>query len=427
MRNVEVADLFCGAGGTSEGLGRAAEALGVPLNLVAINHWNQAVASHKRNHPWARHICADLGCLDPNKVIPGGRLDVLLASPECTYHSRACGAKPCSDQSRASAFHVTHWLERLRVEQVCVENVPEFEEWGPLLRRRLTWRGKTYQRLRPDPRRKGETFRAWVGLIESMGYRVEWRRLNAADYGGAQARVRLFVRAARRGAIEWPAASHVGRHRGAREIIDWELKGKSIFGRHKPLQPRTMQRIMVGLERFGGAPFLAVLRGTHERQSGSWARSVDAPLPTISAGGVHVAICEPFIIPMEHSGRGALRGVREPLPTITTARGGALGLVTVEPQPQPFLVKYYGTGENVASVDQPLPTITTKDRLGLVETSGYDVLFRMLQPHELAAGQGLERCQFEGTKEAQVRQIGNAVERHTAQALCTSMLRRRSK
>ena len=79
---IYAADLFCGAGGSSTGLVRAAESRGLKIELLAVNHWPLAVQTHTNNHPWARHLCADLSSVDPSKVIPGGALDLLIASPE---------------------------------------------------------------------------------------------------------------------------------------------------------------------------------------------------------------------------------------------------------------------------------------------------------------------------------------------------------
>lgn len=397
------ADLFCGAGGTSTGMVRAARRRGIDLRLVAVNHWAVAVATHTANHPWARHVCADLASVeaDPSRLVPDGALELLVASPECTHHSNARGGKPCSDQSRASAWHVLHWCERLNVQEVLVENVREFADWGPLLAQSIRWRGKRYPKWRPDPRRKGDTFRAWAAALESLGYRVEWRILNAADYGSATTRKRLFVRASKRGAICWPQESHAAaatadrrRWKPARDVIDWSLKGESIFGRKRPLKPKTLARIEAGLRKFGGEAFIAVLRGTDERQAGSWAGSVEEPLKTISAGGIHAALCEPFILG-QHSG-GAPRGVSQPMPTICTESRG-IALV------QPFVLNVaHAGGERVSSC--------------------MDIRFRMLQPHELAAAMGFEGYEFSGTKTDQVRQIGNAVAVEPAEALCGSIM-----
>ncbi len=476
------ADLFCGAGGTSTGLVRASRARGIHLDLLAINHWRVAVDTHIRNHPWARHLCADLSSVDPNKAIPGGTLDLLIASPECTHHSIARGGKPCSDQSRASAWHVLHWAERLRIDHILIENVQEFQQWGPL-----------GMDNRPIKSRKGETFRAFLAALRSMGFDVEHRILNAADYGDATSRRRLFIQAARDGKrITWPRPTHAGRWRPAREIIDWTLKGESIRNRKRPLAPKTLDRIEAGLKKFGGQAFIAVLRGTDEqRQGGSWARSLDKPLPTISAGGIHAAICEPFVLG-QHSG-GAPRAVSQPIPTICTesrgialvqpflvpmygerpnqvprthdindpvptipaSGGGKFGLcepfivqyqggngskalrthsvdAPLPTQPtenrfglcQPYLVKYYGKSD-ARPISEPLGTITSLDRFALVEPTRMDIYFRMLQPHELAAAMGFDGYEFAGTKTDQVRQIGNAVAVKTAQALCGAIIDQR--
>lgn len=445
---VYAADLFCGAGGTSTGLAMACKAAGLDVELLAINHWDVAIDSHTANHPWARHRCESLDNVDPRKAIPGGRLQLLVASPECTHHSRARGGKPMSDQSRASAWHVLRWAEALYIENILVENVPEFLEWGPIGASGLPLKSK-----------KGETFRAFVSGLRSLGYRVDWKILNAADYGDVTTRNRLFVQA-RRGnrPISWPAPSHSSsgdatlfgarsRWRAAREIIDWSVPGKSIFGRSKPLAPKTLARIAEGLRRFGGKsaePFLIVLR----QHSG--ARSLDEPLPTMCAGGEHLGLVEPFAIGQQS---GAVpRSVGEPLPTIATS--GAVALVepflvpfygeragqpprshaVSEPVPtipasaskfglvEPFLVSFYGNG-STTPVSNPVPTVTTKDRFGLVEQYEVDIRFRMLQPQELAAAMGFPSdYQFAGNREARVRQIGNAVPVNLAKALCSTLL-----
>ena len=77
------ADLFCGAGGSSTGLELACEEKGFKLKLLAINHWEVAIATHTINHPEANHLCENLDNVNPRKVVPDGYLDILVASPEC--------------------------------------------------------------------------------------------------------------------------------------------------------------------------------------------------------------------------------------------------------------------------------------------------------------------------------------------------------
>lgn len=360
---IRAADLFCGAGGTSTGLALACKERSVDVDLVAVNHWKTAVETHARNHPWARHCDKSLENPEaaPRVLVPGGRLQILTASPECTNHSIACGGRPLNEQSRATASYVTKWAQELYIENILVENVKEFRDWGPL-----------GANNRPLKSRKGETYKAWLNMLASLGYRIEERLLNAADYGAATSRVRLFIQA-RRGnrKISWPSPTHSAdggrglfgetkKHRGAAEIIDWTLRGESIFRRKKPLARNTMRRIAAGLQKFGGA-FIVHLKGTDPGQLDGSAKSVEKPLGTITAKGGHWAVCEPFIL-QQQSG-GAPRSTKDPLPTVATK--GAIAMV------QPFLVPYYGERKGqeprTHDVNAPLPTVVTNPKFGLVQ------------------------------------------------------------
>ena len=105
------------------------------------------------------------------EVVPEGKLDLLMASPTCTYHSRARGGKPISDQGRMDPWAIVHWCTELRVRRLLVENVPEFVDWGPL----------DLRTGRPIKRRHGEYFRAWIAALQGAGFKLDWRVLNAAD------------------------------------------------------------------------------------------------------------------------------------------------------------------------------------------------------------------------------------------------------
>jgi DNA (cytosine-5)-methyltransferase 1 len=82
-------DLFCGAGGSSTGAVEAEIAV-----RIAANHWKLAVDSHNENHPRTAHDCADISQVDPRRY---PHTDILWASPECTNHSQAKGAKRAID------------------------------------------------------------------------------------------------------------------------------------------------------------------------------------------------------------------------------------------------------------------------------------------------------------------------------------------
>ena len=89
-----VEDLFCGAGGSSTGAEHAITEIGGRMELRAVNHWPVAVQTHQLNHPTARHYVQGLEQADPETIVPERYLDILLASPECRFYSRARGASP---------------------------------------------------------------------------------------------------------------------------------------------------------------------------------------------------------------------------------------------------------------------------------------------------------------------------------------------
>lgn len=467
LRPFKAADLFCGAGGTSTGLVQALTGAGRTVDLTAVNHWPVAVETHAANHPEARHVCETLDSVDPRKLIDG-ELDLLVASPECTHHSIARGGKPINDQSRATAWHVLRWIDATRPKGVLLENVPEWESWAP-----IGTNGK------PMKSRKGETFQALINAIRSLGYTVEYRVLVAADYGAATTRRRLFVMAVRgKGPIPWPDATHgplnqpAGRRgpirgtlfdqtlepwRAAKQVIDWSIPSRSIFDpTRRPLSPKTIDRIIAGAAKFWKvdlAPFL--FHVTH----GGRATSLDRPFPTITgANRGELAVVEPFILPHRMFQQMDVDSVNDPLRTITGVSGKSTSLVEPflvpffgerngqtprthgldDPLPtitshgagglcEPLLIPYCSNGGQLArTVSQPIGTITCRDRYMLVEVAGHqyalDIRLRMLQPHELAAGQGFPTgYKFAGNRQEQIKQIGNAVEVNQARALCAAL------
>lgn len=391
---IPIADLFCGAGGTSQGAVEAIEALGFRADLTAVNHWPVAVATHTVNHPEARHLCASLDSINPRDLFKAGELKLLWASPECTHHSVARGGTPINDQSRATAWCVTRWAEALRPEVILVENVPEFRTWGPI-----------GSNGRPLKSKKGETFGAWLNSLRSLGYTVDYRILVAADYGDPTTRRRLFVQAVRgKRKIVWPEPTHapqgetdlLGTRKpwvAAREIIDWTLEGQSIYERKRPLSDKTIRRIMAGLEKFGLKPFVLPGQGDAGHQvprkhdiekpmptvtaqghfhlaepflvpqhSEHEPRSLERPAPAVTTTSRGVGLAQPFLIAMEHGGH--VRSIDKPLNTVTTAKGGAHAIA------QPLLVTIDRPVTNRSKarpVDEPFPTVTGNNRIGVAE------------------------------------------------------------
>ena len=313
-----VVDNFAGGGGASIGVEAA---LGRPID-VAINHDAEAIAMHQANHPATRHVLQDLWDVDPLEATGGKPVGLAWFSPDCKHFSKAKGGKPVEKRIRSLAWIVVRWAARVKPRVIILENVEEFQTWGPLVNGR------------PCPRRKGMTFTQWVKHLEALGYEVDWKQLRASDYGTPTIRKRLFVIARCDGQpIVWPEPTHgpgLLPYRAAAECIDWSIPCPSIFERKRPLVPNTMRRIARGVQRF-----------------------------VIEAQ-------EPFILSVAHSGTtGRGRYVwspDEPLRTQTSFKDKAL--VT------PFLTPYYGPKsehENRAkSPDEPLYTQTSENRFGLV-------------------------------------------------------------
>ena len=453
-RRALVADLFCGAGSLSAGANDALIELGYETEFTAVNHWDIATQTYAMNHVGARVHCVSLEAARPVDLMPEGYLDLLMGGIECTYFSRARGGKPVTDQQRMSAWQVVRWCTDLRVGNLLLENVPEFIEWGPV----------SVRTGKPIKRRKGEYFRAWRDALGAIGHRLECRVVNCADYGDPTTRQRLIMMAAAGGkAVPWPKPSHgkVAQNglmpwRGAREIIDWSLHGASIFDRKRPLAPKTLARIAAGLVKHRWPePFLVVLRRHAD------ARGIDLPLPALCAAGTHVGLAQPILLNtaaaiepfvLSQCSGGAPRGASEPVPTICNEGAHAL------------IAPYYGSGSGLTcnSVEQPLPAATTKGRFGLVvplthtdksnrsRSDGeplptlttanrgelalvtdsperqHDILFRMLQPHELAAAMSISTAErpyhFVGNKTQVVRQIGQAVPRMTGRAMALALM-----
>lgn len=447
----------------------------------------------------------------------------------CKHFSKAKGGKPVNKEIRGLAWVVIRWARDVKPRVIILENVEEFQTWGPLLKN-----GK------PCPARKGFTFRRWVNELKRLGYQVEHKELRACDYGAPTTRKRLFLIARCDGApIIWPEATHgPGRpepYRTAAECIDWSLPCPSIFNRERPLAENTLRRIARGIQRYvieSPDPFiiplthhgdrrvhpiaepLPTVTGAHRgelalvsptlvqtgygEREGQAPRCLDIhqPLGTVVAHGQKHALVSAFLAkhyggvvgtPLTRSidtitsvdhhsvvachlqrdfGKSVGSAPTDPLPTTTAGGGGKSALVAShmvklrggldthhttaqdwrEPAPtltaggthlaevRAFLVKYYGSDQDPQLLE-PLHTITTRDRFGLVTVAGEDYVIadigmRMLAPRELFTAQGFPmtyriEIEYKGkplSKTAQVRMCGNSVSPYAGAALVRANL-----
>ena len=311
-------DNFAGGGGASTGIERAT---GRPIT-IAVNHSRAAIAMHRANHPHTHHECEDIWAVDPRTVCAGRRVRRAWFSPDCTHFSKAKGAQPRSKEVRGLAGVVVKWAREVQPEEIFLENVEEFQDWGP-----LDENGK------PDRALRGTDFRAWLAALVDCGYDVQYRVLVAANYGTPTTRKRLFLKAVRKGRpIVWPAATHGKGHaqpwNTAASIIDWSLPCPSIFDRKRPLAEATLRRIAAGLKRYvidAANPFIVPL--TH--QGGDRTHSLSDPFRTITAANRgELALVTPYLATVTHTqGGDRVASASEPLRTVTTAKGGEFVLV----------------------------------------------------------------------------------------------------
>ncbi|CAM8062644.1 DNA cytosine methyltransferase [Citrobacter freundii] len=154
--------------------------------------------------------------------------------------------------------------------------------------------------------------------------------------------------------------------------------------------------------------------------------STDAPAHTVTTTDHH-AVVTSHLVHLRGTCKDG-RKVDQPMPTVT-AGGLHIGEVRA------FLMKYYGNEKSGVSLDEPLGTVTTNDRFGLLTVDGtdyqiVDIGMRMLQPHELYKAQGFPDGyvidqDYRGNryaKDKQVARCGNAVPPPFARALVEANL-----
>jgi DNA (cytosine-5)-methyltransferase 1 len=483
-----IVDNFAGGGGASEAI---EQALGRHID-IAINHDPEAVAMHAINHPHTKHLCESVWKVNIKTEVAGRRVGLAWFSPDCKHFSKAKGGKPLEKKIRGLAWVALKWAGLVKPRVLMLENVTEFVTWSRL------------KNGRPDPAYKGETFKRWVRQLRKLGYAVEWREIRACDYGAPTIRQRLFIIARCDGRpIVWPEQTHAPEgdlfstpYRTAAECIDWSIPCPSIFltpeeGRavkaKRPLAPASLRRIARGVKRYvidAARPFIVPIAhydGTDRTLS------IDAPLTTITAnpkGGSHALVvpqlakltpnhsqqCAVFLSSyygLKGQGDARATGLESPIPTQPTENRHALiathlmklrgtcrdGQPVSEPaatisaqgthiaEVRALLVKYYGTDQD-PRLEEPMHTLTTKDRIGVVTVLSEDYVIvdigmRMLTARELFRAQGFRdsyiinrgRDPQTGTliklsKKAQVRMCGNSVSPPPAIALVRAQFQR---
>lgn len=160
---IRTLDLFCGGGGSSWG----AQAAGAKI-VCGVDAAPFAVSTYKRNFPKAKVVETFLTEQTGLKDFPDlGKIELLLASPECTNHTCARGSRPRDEMSKMTARYVLNFARELRPRFVVVENVISMRGWAG--------------------------YKPLIDELEDLDYRVLPQVLDASELGVPQKRRRLFL------------------------------------------------------------------------------------------------------------------------------------------------------------------------------------------------------------------------------------------
>jgi DNA (cytosine-5)-methyltransferase 1 len=413
-------DLFAGAGGSSTG---AINVPGVEVKLAA-NHWDKAVEVHNANHPDADHLCADISAYDPRRV---PRTDLLWASPECTNHSQAKGKRrvdanqpdlfgdvlpdAAAERSRATMWDVPRFTEAHSYRAIIVENVVDVVKWTPFHAWLEAMHAYGYEHQVVSLNSMHAQARGLPApQSRDRVYIVLWRKGDRRPELEQSIRPRAFCQWCEK-VVEsrqaWKLGRTVGRYRQqyvyvccecskqvepgwlpAAAAIDWSLPGQRIGDRARPLAEKTRARIAAGIARYWRPFTLEAAGNTFERRPGVRTWPIDDPLTTL-----HTSLSKALAVPVEgRDGKHAqtlldvlrtqttrLETALAWMPFIAELRGGssdartvaeALATVTAGGNHHGLVSPYYSAADIAKSTDDPIGTLTTLDRYGLITPAG---------------------------------------------------------
>jgi DNA (cytosine-5)-methyltransferase 1 len=167
-------DLFCGAGGLSEGLRQAGYKVvgAVEIDALACSTYR---LNHRRVKLWEMNIARLSGVAMMRALgLRPGQLDLLAACPPCQGFSTMRtknGARWNRDRRNDLIFDVLRIIRSIRPMSVMFENVPGLA--------------------------KSRRYVAFRKGLKALGYRVKWDVLNTVDFAVPQRRRRLVLLASR--------------------------------------------------------------------------------------------------------------------------------------------------------------------------------------------------------------------------------------
>lgn len=229
-------DLFCGAGGITEGFRLAG------FRCLYANDFDaDAVATFKANHPGAEAVCASVQDLDPSAIRKGlslarGELNCLVGGPPCTGFSINAPERFLEDPRNQLFRHYLRFVEEFQPETLLLENVPGMLSLS-----------------------QGHVFEQIVKELQALGYDVASKILFAAHYGVPQERWRLIVLGSRIG----PPPAHPLPTHGATGVANF-TGGRKMTYRLTPEDCARLKPKVTIYDALGDLPALAAGEGSEE-------------------------------------------------------------------------------------------------------------------------------------------------------------------
>lgn len=432
----ETHDMFCGCGGSSQGVINASKKYGGNIEVsYAMNHWKLAVETHATNFPNTSHDCADVSNTDPRRYRSA---DLLIASPECTNHSLAKGVKrkyqatqtlfgeldidPAAIRSRATMWDVPRFSEIHKYNAIIVENVVDARMW-------IMWD-------------------AWLMAMHNLGYMHKCVYYNSMHaHPTPQSRDRMYVVFWKKGNKSpdldirpkaWCSScekevesiqswknpkKQYGKYKqqyvyrcpdchinvepyyySAFNCIDWTIQGERIGDRKKPLADNTMTRIKFGMDKYGSQPTIlytdhtSILDRIHPTSASMFTQTTRQVAALFNPGFIakqygggfnpkisHVAFDKGLgtITTSDHHGLVMMPQVITTRYTsgIASRVKGAYEVIPTQPGDpshallfSPYIVENFGcsTSKSIASV---IGCQNTKDKYGLVSNEAINAFF----------------------------------------------------
>lgn len=369
-------DFFCGFGGVTHGImetqKREPE---LAMVIACLNHDEKAIGSHKLSNPNCYHITEDIR-LATTEVLrymvteirrrSGNTIKIKIwFSHECTHYSLAKGGDSRDADSRSLPEEMFRYVDDLNPDEIWIENVKEFLTWGPLIQKVVNgipvYRDNGEPWMIPDPKRKGEYYNKWVADMTGRGFSYDKRILNCADYGVPTIRKRLFIQFLKGSNSVWAAPTHSKGGTGGLEpwipikkCLNTDDKGESIFTYRINKQGRKIPRIKS--------------RKTFKRIYTGCVKILE-PLYE-----QELREYEEFLALYYSSGQ-VIRDVNDPSPTLTTK--DRVSLVTA----RRFITKYYNGHTQNQSEDTPSGALTVVPKLKVISTQHFiDQQYGMSKP-----------------------------------------------